>query len=70
MIHTHSSSQYEYFLSYFEATPVKILRDRKTGELLFDLASVAKCLGFASTEAMMSNDHVLDYINLQIKQTG
>lgn len=70
MIKTHYDDTYEYYLDYFEGIPVKILRDRKTGELLFDAGSVAECLGYASTQAMMSDDQVLDIINEHTRQTG
>lgn len=70
MIRTHYDDQYEYFLAYFEGTPVKIMRDRKTNEILFDAGSVAECLGYESTEAMMSDDQVLDAINDHTKATG
>ncbi|MBD2752023.1 BRO-N domain-containing protein [Spirosoma validum] len=70
MIRTHYDDTYEYYLSYFEGTPVKILRDRKTGEILFDAASVAECLGYSSTESMMKDDQVLDCISAHINQTG
>ncbi|GAB3953285.1 hypothetical protein GCM10028805_36680 [Spirosoma harenae] len=70
MIHTHSDSQYDYFLDYFQGIPVKSLRDRKTGEIHFDLNSVAECLGYASVESMMSDDRVLDAINDHTQQTG
>lgn len=41
MIRTHIDAQYEYFLAHFEGIPIKILRDRKTDEILFD----ADCVG-------------------------
>jgi prophage antirepressor-like protein len=70
MIRTHYDSDYEYYLAPFENLPVKILKDRKTGEILFDAASVAACLGYQSTTDMMSRDEVLDVINTHIKETG
>ncbi|SFF25796.1 hypothetical protein [Spirosoma endophyticum] len=70
MIKIHYDDKYEYYLSYFEGIPVKILRDRKTGEILFDAGSVAECLGYESTQAMMSDDQVLDTINQHTQETG
>lgn len=70
MIRTHYDQQYEYFLDYFQGIPVKIMRDRKTGEILFDAASVAACLGYESTADMMSRDEVLDLINEHKKEMG
>ncbi|MBD2702638.1 hypothetical protein IC229_18470 [Spirosoma sp. BT702] len=66
MVRTHFDSQYEYFVDFFQGKPVKMMRDRKTGELLFDAESVAPILGFASAEEMFSNDAVLDLLNEQI----
>ena len=70
MIRTHYDTQYEYFLDHFRGTPVKILRDRKTGEIMFDAASVATCLGYKSADDMISRDEFLDLINEQGKETG
>ena len=56
MIRTHYDQENEYFLDYFQGIPVKIIRNRKTGEILMDAHSVAKCLGFESTEDMMGRD--------------
>ena len=70
MIRTHYDKEYEYFLDHFQGTPVKILRDRKTGEIMFDAASVATCLGYESADDMMSRDEFLDLINEQKKETG
>ncbi|QIP12235.1 hypothetical protein G8759_06130 [Spirosoma aureum] len=70
MIPTHTDEKYEYYLDYFQGTPVKILRDRQTGEILFDAGSVAECLGYKSTQAMMSDNRVLDTIYEHMQQTG
>ena len=70
MIRTHYDAQYEYYLDYFQGIPVKILRDRKTNEILFDASSVAKCLGYESTQDMMSRDDFLDLINQHNRETG
>lgn len=70
MIRTHVDAQYEYYLDYFQGMPVKILRDRKTGEIFFDAGSVTKCLGYESTQDMMSQDEVLDLINQHKRETG
>lgn len=70
MTKTHETPTHEYFLDYFQGQPVRIMRDRKTGEILFNLSNVAKCLGYESTEAMMSDDQILDSINKHKQQTG
>ncbi len=70
MIRTHYDADYEYYLTHFGSTPVKILKNRKTGEILFDAGSVAACLGYRSTADMMSKDEVLDAINSHINETG
>jgi prophage antirepressor-like protein len=70
MIRTHYDSNYEYYLAHFQNVPINILKDRRTGEILFYAASVAACLGYQSTADMMSQDEVLDIINTHIKETG
>lgn len=70
MIKTHETATHDYYLDYFEGKPVRILRHKQTGEISFDLNSLAACLGYESAEAMMSDDRVLDCINEHTRQTG
>lgn len=65
-----TDNNYEYYLDFFEGKPVKIMRDRKTSEILFDGESVAAYLGYDSMQTMMSQDEVLDCINEHTKETG
>lgn len=70
MVLVDYDSEYEYYLLYFRHTYVIVFRDRATGEIMFELDSLAACLGFESTEAMMLDDSVLDIVSDQIKRNG
>lgn len=68
MIKLESDDRFDYFLDFFQGTPVKILRDKTTGEVLFDVESITNVFGYDSVEALMSSDAVLDLINDELKQ--
>ena len=70
MTHAHSDAQYDYFLDHFRGIPVKFVRDRSSGAMHIDAGSLAACLGYASTEAMVGDDKVLDLLNEHQKQSG
>lgn len=63
MIRTHFEAQYEYFLNYFQGTPVKTPRDGETGKILFDAGIIAAYLGYESTEYMISRGRALYIVN-------
>ena len=63
MIQTHVTATHIFYVAYFKGIPVKIVRDRKTGKILFNAESVAACLGFDSTQDMMSQDVILEAIS-------
>lgn len=70
MIKTHETDTHTYFIDYFDGTQVKIMKNKKTGEILFDAESVAKILGYGSMQGMMSDDNVLDLVNELKRDTG
>lgn len=70
MIRVDADDHYEYFLLYFRRTYVIVFRDRATNEIMFEMDSLAACLGFKSVEEMMVDDAVLDLVSDYIKRTG
>ncbi len=70
MKHLFSTPTHDHFLDHFEGQPVRILRNRLNGEILFEGESVARCMGFESEQDMMSDDRVLDAIIDHIRQEG
>lgn len=70
MILVDYDSEYEYYLIYFRRTYVIVFRDRATNEIMFEMNSLATCLGFKSVEEMMVDDEMLDIVSDQMKRTG
>lgn len=67
IINLGSDEKYDYFKSYFRDYPVKIMRDKSTGEILFDANDVSRILFENSFEEFIGSDTGLDMIN-EIKQ--
>ena len=51
------------FEDYFEGTPIRFVCNKLTNEIKVDAQAVARCLGYASFDELLSTDEALDGIN-------
>ena len=58
------------FEDYFQGIQVLIMKNKATGVIHINADSVAKVLGYADTQDMMSSDKVLDLCNEVKNETG
>lgn len=60
----YEDEKYEYFLSYFQGNPVRVLHDKKTDEILFDADQFCQALGLADNlNQFLGTDEGLDNIS-------
>lgn len=58
----------QVFEDYFKGIPVRLIRNKFTGEVKINAEDMAKCLGFDSLNDLLSADVGLDAINEQRKK--
>lgn len=70
MVLINITNDYEIYQGAFQGTPVRFLKDRKTGEINVAAEDMAKVLGYTDAHEMLSQDEHLDAINEAHKETG
>ena len=61
---TNEDENYFYYIDFFQGMPIRILKDKKTGEILFNADDVVRALDLgADLNEFLGSDEGLDCIN-------